>query len=158
MWYPHGWCTVYTYTAVVRVRSTGPGARRFSLFKAAATLAAHRPCRAYRVMRATSTPTEFFFFFCVVHDYIERIWIFEFVLRYERLCRCRARYCAYSVVVIINWYYVRGINVHFPSIKPNRVRYNRSWLYVATINILCLAALWITYYNQQSAQISCESQ
>lgn len=55
-------CTVYTYTVVARVRSTGPGACRFSLFKAAATLAAHRACRAYRVMRSTSAPTEFFFF------------------------------------------------------------------------------------------------
>jgi hypothetical protein len=47
---------VYTYTVVVRVRLTGPGACRFSLFKAAATLAAHCTSRAYRVMRAASVP------------------------------------------------------------------------------------------------------
>lgn len=37
-----------TYTVVVRVRLTGPGACRFSLFKAAAATAS--AARAYRVM------------------------------------------------------------------------------------------------------------
>jgi len=43
-----------TCTVTVRVRLTGPGACRFSLFKAAAALAAHRTvstARAYRVIR-----------------------------------------------------------------------------------------------------------